>query len=188
MFFPFDKKYDRVLETRYSKWRQNVTNGERDLAFFASALAGYFNGDQKKIYDHVILYEDISRDPGLVHRLTKCQVHVKRWQINFCRWRPYKDLQRSVYLPGARSAGQECPEGWLSEGDLWKENGGQVVRPVWKADVGARQVRKKIFFGCIYFFLFYRMMVDIGAPIRHDMTDEEFRIVFGLWRFLPYEQ
>ncbi len=25
------------------------------------------------------------------------------------------------------------------------------------------------------------MMVDIGAPIRHDMTEEEYKKVFGLW-------
>ncbi len=67
MFFPFDKKYDRVLETRYSKWRQNVTNGERDLGTYAAALSGYFNGNQKDIYDHVILYEDISKDPGFAY-------------------------------------------------------------------------------------------------------------------------
>ncbi len=67
MFFPYDKKYDRVLETRYSKWRQNVTNGERDLGTYAAALSGYFNGNQKDIYDHVILYEDISKDPGFAY-------------------------------------------------------------------------------------------------------------------------
>ncbi len=29
-------------------------------------------------------------------------------------------------------------------------------------------------------YVVLRMMVDIGAPIRHDMTEEEYKKVFGL--------
>ena len=46
---------------RYNKWWKNVTNDEVAVNLYTFVLYTYFN--HKEIYDHVVLYENLSENP-----------------------------------------------------------------------------------------------------------------------------
>ncbi len=59
---PYDGKYDYILKL-FHRWWQNFSDDDLYFLMFCIISAGYFNTTD--IYEHVILYENLSEDPEM---------------------------------------------------------------------------------------------------------------------------
>ncbi len=59
---PYDGKYDYILKL-FHRWLQKFSDDDLYFLMFCIISAGYFNNTD--IYEHVILYENLSEDPDM---------------------------------------------------------------------------------------------------------------------------